>query len=46
MRGAVQLLLGVSQRVEQGAVGGALHTFGHVIASHGKVLLIKSAIVV
>ena len=44
--GAVQLLLGVPQRIEQGAVGGPLHAFGHVVASHGRVLLIKSVIIV
>ena len=32
--GALQLLLGVAQGVEQGAVGGALHALRHVVAAH------------
>ena len=32
----LQFLFGKSQGVEQGAVGGALHAFGHCIASQGK----------
>ena len=33
--GALQLLLGVAQGVKEGAVGGALHAPGHVVAAHG-----------
>ena len=35
--GALQLLLGVAQGVEEGAVGGALSALGHIVASHGAV---------
>ena len=33
--GALQLLLGIAQGVEEGAVWGALHAAGHVVAAHG-----------
>ena len=40
--GPLQLLLGVAQGIEQGAVGGALHALRHVVAAHRENLLQKN----
>ena len=34
--GTLQLLLGVAQSIEQGAVGGAFHALGNIVAAHRK----------